>query len=244
MIDTTGAYPVADEFEQLYISLRQKEGRIYKDEEVASLPFIHRDHPNAKEWEIRARTFKKILSHIKRKDTGLNILEVGCGNGWLSAQLAAASTGTVIGIDINNTELEQAKRVFRKHSNLRFIYGDLRNAVLGNTKFDIILFAASIQYFSSLKEVTDTALKYLATGGEMHILDSHFYRQKEIAAAKQRSSEYYSSIGFSELAMYYHHHSIEALNEYQHIILEDPYSWKNKLSVRKYPFHWVLIKNK
>ncbi len=244
MTNTTGIYPVVNEFEQLYIRLRQKEGRIYTDEETANLPCINKDHPNAKEWEIRAYSLKKLLTYIKHTATGPTILEVGCGNGWLSARLAAITKGEVIGADINNTELEQAKRIFHQHSNLRFINCDLRDGTLADEKFDTIIFAASIQYFSSFKEVIDTALEHLMPNGEIHILDSHFYPQKEVAAAKQRTKDYYANIGFSELTNYYHHHSIEALNGYEYIILQDPYSWKNKFSVSKHPFHWIIIKNK
>ena len=243
MMNATDIYPVVNEFEQLYIRLRQKEGRIYTDEETASLPCIHKDHPNAGEWKTRERSLKKLLTYIKHKATDPTLLEIGCGNGWLSAQLAAATKGNVIGTDINNTELEQAKRVFHQHSNLSFINCDLRDETLADKRFDIIIFAASIQYFSSLKDVIDTALKHLLPNGEIHILDSHFYMQKEVAAAKQRTKKYYASMGFSELTNYYYHHSIETLDGYQSIILQDPYSWKNKFSVTKYPFHWITIKN-
>ncbi len=243
MTNAINIYPVVNEFEQLYIRLRQKEGRIYTDEETANLPCLRKDHPNAKEWEIRELSLKKILTYIKHKTTDPTILEIGCGNGWLSAQLAAATKGKVIATDINNTELEQAKRVFHQHSNLSFINCDMRYGTMADKRFDIIIFAASIQYFSSFKEVINTALEHLTPNGEIHILDSHFYPQKEITAAKQRTKEYYTSIGFRELTNYYHHHSIEALNEYLHTILQDPYSWKNKLLARKYPFHWIIIKN-
>lgn len=244
MVNASDTYSVADKFEQLYMRLRQKEGRIYTDEVTANLPCINKNHPNAKEWKTRERSLKKLLTYIKHIATDPTILEVGCGNGWLSAQLADTTAGNVIGMDINNTELEQAKRVFHQYANLSFINGDLRNGILADKKLDIIIFAASIQYFPSLKEVIDAALKYLMPNGEIHILDSHFYPQKEMAAAKQRTKKYYASIGFDELTNYYHHHSIEALNGYRYKILQDPFSWKNKLWATKYPFHWIIIKNK
>lgn len=242
-MNNSDTYTIAEEFEQLYIRLRQKEGRIYTDEETANLPCINKDHPNAKEWEIRAYSLKKLLTYIKHIASDPTILEIGCGNGWLSAQLTAATKGKVIATDINNTELEQAKRVFHQHSNLSFINCDLRDGTLADKKFDVIIFAASIQYFSSLKEVIDTALEHLTANGEIHLIDSHFYTQKEIAAAKQRTKEYYATIGFSELTNYYYHHTMGELQGYRYTILQDPGSWKNKLSVTKYPFHWIIIKN-
>ena len=233
---------VIDEFEQHYINLRKKEGRVYTDEEVSVLPSIDKAHPNYAEWKIRKRSFKKLLSYIKNKGTALNILEVGCGNGWLSAQLASINNAEVIGTDINNTELEQAKRVFHQQQDLSFVNCDIRDRVPGDKKFDIILFAASIQYFSSLKEILTVALENLAPGGEVHILDSHFYRQYEIEAARQRTKDYYASMAFDVLTNYYYHHSLEELLFYEYKTLQDPYSWKNKFSSIRNPFHWIVLK--
>ena len=231
-----------DDFEQLYLALRQKEGRIYKDEEVSLLPYISNTHPQYDEWKIRTRSFKKLLDYIKHRPVGLSILEVGCGNGWLAARLAAAKA-IVTGIDINKTELEQAERVFHKQAGLNFKYGELRNGVLGDEKFAMIIFAASVQYFSPLKEIIDQAIKHLEPGGEIHILDSRFYSQDELMAARQRTKDYYDSLGFPQMANHYYHHSMKALDQYNYTILRDPYSWKNKLPGAKNPFYWVVLKN-
>ncbi len=242
MIKEDVGYSFADGFEQLYIALRQKEGRIYKDEEVATLPFIDPAHPKYEEWKIRTRSCKKLLRYIKNKPAGINVLEVGCGNGWLSAKLAATIKGNITGIDINRTELQQAQRVFSKHSNLNFIEGDLGAGILNDKKFDIIVFAASIQYFSPLKEILDIALKHLTATGEIHILDSHFYMQDELMAARARTKDYFESLGFPQLANHYYHHSMESLKQYNCTLLRDPYSWKSKLSANRNPFYWVVIK--
>ena len=50
---------VPGDFEKLYIRLRQKEGRIYTDEEVAHLPSIPQHHPHYKEWQIREESSEK-----------------------------------------------------------------------------------------------------------------------------------------------------------------------------------------
>ena len=235
---------INDRFEQQYLRLRSKEGRVYTDEQVEQFPFIGKTHVHYNEWKTRAASFSKLSAYIKRMPAAINILEVGCGNGWLSAKLATLIKGEVTGMDINNTELEQAKRVFQKRSKLHFINGDIRDGALADKKFNIIIFAASIQYFSSLHETLDLASGHLTTGGEIHILDSHFYRRPEVLTARLRTKNYYSSMGFPELNNYYYHHSIEDLTPYRFIILHDPGSWKNKLTGNKNPFHWIVIKKK
>ena len=242
-MEKTVPYSFTDDFEQLYLALRQKEGRVYTDKEVLLLPYINSTHPKYDEWKIRTRSFKKLLNYIKHRPAGLRILEVGCGNGWLSARIAGAANAIVTGIDINKTELEQAQRVFSKQPGVHFIHGDLRTGTINEKNFDMIVFAASVQYFSPLNEIIDHARKYLVPGGEIHILDSHFYSQDELMAARQRTKDYYDSLGFPQMANHYYHHSMKALDQYNYTILGDPYSWKNKLSGTKNPFYWVVLKN-
>ena len=117
------------------------------------LPFVSSQHPYFKEWQFRAYSCKKLVQYLKNKNRQLNILEVGCGNGWLSAMLASTIPGTVTGIDINGTELEQAKRVFGEKENLTFLHSDIQNELLPNNFFDIIVFAATVQYFPFLQSL-------------------------------------------------------------------------------------------
>jgi ubiquinone/menaquinone biosynthesis C-methylase UbiE len=202
-------------FEELYIALRLKEGRIYSETEIAGLPVIAASHPHYKEWLIRKRSCNNLLRYIKRHGRICNILEVGCGNGWLSAQLSSFTKARVTGLDINTIELEQAKKVFRGKPNLRFAEGDIRLGILADEKFDLIVFAASVQYFESIKEILKIAISHLTLQGEIHIIDSHLYQSYEIAEAKQRSKKYFTIIGFPEMAhLYFHHciHEIESLH--------------------------------
>jgi ubiquinone/menaquinone biosynthesis C-methylase UbiE len=53
----------------------------------------------------------------------------------------------ITGLDINFTEIQQAARVFNGCQKIKFVYGDLRSGILYGRQFDIIVFAASIQYF-------------------------------------------------------------------------------------------------
>lgn len=241
-MNSTVNHIVAEDFEQLYIRLRQKEGRVYTDEEVADLPFIRNDHPHYKEWMIRKNSCKALLSYIKTRQNILSILEVGSGNGWLAAKLATLAD--VTGLDINTTELEQAKRVFGRSANLRFISGSLESDKIRDEKFDMIIFASSIQYFPSLKQTIGLALERLTLLGEIHIMDSPFYQPHEIESARQRTKTWFSTVGFSEMAGCYYHHTLDELEPFQFKVLHHPHSWKNKLSIKKNPFYWITIKNR
>jgi ubiquinone/menaquinone biosynthesis C-methylase UbiE len=213
-----------NKFESLYMSLRQKEGRVYSDNEVARLPNIAPDHLLYKEWEIRKRSANRLKTHLGRKNKALQVLEIACGNGWLSAQLAELPDSTITGIDINTREIEQAMRVFHKIKNLKFIHGDIQILESTVNMYDAIILAASIQYFPSVPRLIHALLPLLQIGGEIHILDSPFYEHDQIGDAKTRSNEYYRNAGFPEMSQYYFHH--------------------NRLPSHRNPFPWYCIKKK
>jgi ubiquinone/menaquinone biosynthesis C-methylase UbiE len=232
-----------NEFERLYISLRKKEGRYFTENEIARLPHVAHSHPLFKEWEIRKKSCNHLLSYIRKKASICNILEVGCGNGWLTAQLGSVTKGTVTGIDINRAELKKANKVFQKRGRLNFVYGDIRSGILGDEKFDLIVFAASLQYFKSLKDIVNTAIQHLTLQGEIYILDSPFYAIEEVFPARQRTRKYFSDLGFPQMSKYYFHHRLRDLKSYNCKILYNPRSWINKLLFRKNPFYRVVISN-
>lgn len=240
---TSSQHIIADDFEKLYIQLRERERRIYTDEEVANLPGIVNNHPHYKEWKMRKDSSQKLIDHLKKKKRPLDILEIGCGNGWLSHKLAEIPGSKVIGTDINFTELQQAARIFYYQPNLNFIYGHAESGLFEDKQFDIIIFAASIQYFASLHKTMWNVLKLLEPNGCIHIIDSPFYTLSELGAAKQRSLLYYESAGFSEMAHWYFHHSLDELKHYNYSTLYDPDSLFNRFLPNKNPFHWVCIKS-
>jgi protein-L-isoaspartate O-methyltransferase len=229
-------------FEEYYIVARMRENRIYTDEQTALLPEIAIGHPHHKEWLIRKRSCQKLIRYLQSEKKMQHILEVGCGNGWLSFQLSKIPESRVIGLDINLTELKQAERVFNKSSKLKFVYGGFLSGILKEFAFDVIVFAASLQYFQSLPGLLNFSLQQLNQGGEIHIIDSPFYLSADIPAARERSIVYYTRLGLPELAGYYFHHSLSTFQPFNHKLLFDPYSLKNRLFGHHQPFPWIRIK--
>jgi SAM-dependent methyltransferase len=226
-------------FEDQYIPLRKKEQRLYSDAEVRRLPSISPLHPHYKEWISRKRSCNRLLKHLGKSKTSLRILEVGCGNGWLSHKLSTVKSTQVTGYDINQIELYQAKKVFGNRANLRFTAKDPFEET---AMFDVIVFAASIQYFASLNEIISKSMASLQPGGRLHIIDTHFYEAGEVTAAQKRTEDYFASLGFADMSENYFHHSLDELKRFDYRILYNPGSFWNKLLKRKDPFYWVCIK--
>jgi ubiquinone/menaquinone biosynthesis C-methylase UbiE len=231
-------------FAEQYFLLRKKEHRIYTDDELLSLPKISKTHTHYKEWRIREASCKRLLHYLKNKQAPLNILEVGCGNGWLSAQMATINNSTVTGIDINTEELKQAQRVFAATGNLSFSKGELNNTVLKDKLFDIIVFAASVQYFPSVKKIINTALSRLTLQGEIHIMDSVFYKKEEVVPASLRTKEYFTALRFPQMTDYYFHHNIDTLQQFHYKVLHNPSSLVNRILPGNNPFYHIVITGK
>jgi ubiquinone/menaquinone biosynthesis C-methylase UbiE len=229
-------------FEKKYICIRDKEKRLYTDNGVLGLPEIDENHPHYAEWLVRARTCKRLVDYLSSKKKPLHILEVGCGNGWLSAQLSKISNTEVYGVDINFTELEQAARVFENRGNVHFIYADMCAGELLPMKFDVIVFAASMQYFKSLKAVVEVAMQHLNDNGEIHIIDTILYNAHETGEAKKRTQDYYASLGYPEMADHYFHHSKKELKAFHYKLMYNPDKLMNQLFRPDDIFPWICIK--
>jgi ubiquinone/menaquinone biosynthesis C-methylase UbiE len=233
-----------DAFEKQYHHVRLTEQRIYSNDQIARLPEIESDHVHYAEWNIRKKSSEQLIESLKKKKSKLNILEVGCGNGWLAAKFADIENSTVTGIDVNRIELMQAVTTFEKKDNLHFIYGDIRTLTFKPNSFDVIVFAASIQYFSSLVAIITKALSLLTNDGEIHIIDSPFYSKQEVDLAANRTKEYYNALGFEEMSSYYFHHCINDLKQFNHEIIYNPKSIINRLRKMHQPFYRIIIKQK
>jgi ubiquinone/menaquinone biosynthesis C-methylase UbiE len=231
-------------FEEKYIALRKKENRIYSDLEVSQLPHISEIHPHYKEWLMRKESMRRFLTFLEKKKKPLRILEIGCGNGWLCNQLSKIVNVDVTGLDINSTELKQAGRVFQNNPRLHFFCADVGSEILAHEKFDVILFAASLQYFSSLDPLMNAVFAQLTEDGEVHIIDTHFYRSAQLAEAKKRTKDYFTAIGFPAMTNYYFHHSMDELARYDFRILHKASAIKLKFFPNTNPFPWICIKRR
>lgn len=221
----------------LYLAVREKEKRILTDEEVIKLPNL-----SCKEWPIRKKSSERFLNYLTSKNDSLNILDIGCGNGWFSNQMALVSSkNLIIGLDINSYELEQATRVF-KEKNLEFVYGDIFEIQDSfQEKFDIITLNGVIQYFPDFSALLTTLLSLLKSKGEVHIIDSPFYKKVEILKAKKRTKDYYSSLGFPEMANSYFHHHYKNIDVFKTLYKPKKSIINKILNIKDSPFLWVAF---
>ncbi len=193
-----------------YLAVRQREGRVLSDDQVLKLPQTDSlSRAQRREWRWRARSLGRLLRYLSRRPAGLCILDLGCGNGWMSMQLSGLPDSDIWAVDVNLPELEQGARVAQAagKTNITFAFADILKNTLPEAHFDVVLLAAAVQYFPELPALLAAARRVLKPGGEIHLLDSPFYpNEQKRAAARAATLRYYTEKGVPEMAGYYHHH--------------------------------------
>jgi SAM-dependent methyltransferase len=242
-LSDTKAY---EEQQRLYMAVRRSEGRVYDDDVVARLPAIERGHPQEEEWGMRTTSLSRLVNYLGNRVGQSTILDVGCGNGWMSASMARVLDCAVVGLDVNLDELLQAARVFSDQDRLAFAFGDILRDPIPEGAFSAIVLAAAVQYFEDLPGLLRTLRALLADGGEIHILDSPFYDHDSVQGARERSATYYRDLGYPEMATYYHHQTLDELGAFNPHCMFDPRSLAGRIkrrvpSTAETPFPWFVI---
>ena len=236
-------------FEEIYLLLREKENRLYSENLIKNLPEIPKHHPLQSEWLVRKRSLDLLVRYLVGQNAVKRILEVGCGNGWLSNRLAQKLPAEICGVDVNEFELKQAAALFASQK-LSFVCASEWKTVFPPAAFDVIVLASSVQYFPELTTLIERLLEFNTLDGEIHILDSPFYHSvQESDAAQKRSRDYFNALGFPQMADHYFHHTFNAFIDFNFSLMYNPKSlpayFKKKI-VRSplSPFPWIRIKRK
>jgi ubiquinone/menaquinone biosynthesis C-methylase UbiE len=200
--------------EKTYLEVREKEGWLYSDDSVRLLPSGGFKKEHQQIWRWRQRSLHRLIFYIRQQfKAPIQILDLGCGNGWMSHALASALPhAQVWACDINQSELEQGNRVFQL-PNLRFYFADIEKGHLPADQFDLVVMAGVFQYFADATGIQEQLHRVLKKGGESHIIDTNFYHnQAKRHWAQAQSTQYFETLGRPEMAQFYHHHLMENLN--------------------------------
>jgi SAM-dependent methyltransferase len=113
------------------------------------------------------------LMAIKPED---NVLDVGCGTGWLSRMLAArAPHGRIVGMDVSDEMVRQARRSCAEVENALFIEGSAEQIPWEDNFFQKVISVESAYYWPDAARGMLEIFRVLAAGGSAWVL-INFYR--------------------------------------------------------------------
>lgn len=119
------------------------------------------------------RTLEKDYRHLKAiLRPGLSVLDVGCGTGAITKDIAKAigPSGKIIGIDNTDKFIQSGNVLYTDVSNMQLLHRDLFEF---NTDepFDLIVCARTLQWMSRVKEALKKMKDMLRKDGTISILD-------------------------------------------------------------------------
>jgi 2-polyprenyl-3-methyl-5-hydroxy-6-metoxy-1,4-benzoquinol methylase len=106
----------------------------------------------------RMREVLEAVRNVHKNDA--NILEVGCGTGWLSAKLA--EFGTVMGVDLG---VESIRYASAKLPSIDFKAGDILELDLPVNHFDIVVTLETLSHVADKNAFMDKMARLLKPGG-------------------------------------------------------------------------------
>ena len=112
-------------------------------------------------------SYSSLLELLK---DGLSVLDVGCGSGAITADIARRTNGKVVGIDFSEHLIELAQKNYAQLPNLSFEVANI-NDYVSTEKFDLVIAARTLQWVNNPAEVVQKMVSLLKKGGKISIND-------------------------------------------------------------------------
>src|SRR5664280_2111257 len=125
-------------------------------------------------WRTAENSAGFLLPHLR---TGQSVLDVGCGPGTISADLARlVAPGKVVGIDLSNEVIAKARLSIAESgpSNLSFQVGDVYDLAFADSSFEVIYAHQVLQHLSDPVRALREMRRVLLTGGLLAVRDADY----------------------------------------------------------------------
>jgi 2-polyprenyl-3-methyl-5-hydroxy-6-metoxy-1,4-benzoquinol methylase len=132
------------------------------DLEAASPPTGERFVPEAMGDQLIEAEHHVRYRHAMRLVRGRRVLDAGCGVGWGCALLAVAGASTVVGLDIDEGALADAKE---RTNAATFVRGDLQRLPFADRSFDVVVCYEAIEHVADPHTALDELQRVLVRDG-------------------------------------------------------------------------------
>lgn len=109
----------------------------------------------------------KGITNIQNKQ----IIDIGCGGGIYTKELALMGAKSVVGLDFSKEILQAAKENCSGFSNISFIHGDAHSTPYPNDTFDIVISRAVIHHLQDIPTFLREASRILKKNGVLIVQD-------------------------------------------------------------------------
>lgn len=146
---------------------------------------------------IQKQMAEKLITFLSKK-TYSNILEIGCGTGFLTEQIEKnISFQSYKAIDIVDECETYISKISKK---VAFIPGNIENYITNsNEKFDLIISNAALQWVDNFEGIINRLKQRLKPNGELIISTFGIENFREISLITGTSLKYYSPEELKEL---------------------------------------------
>jgi len=106
-----------------------------------------------------------------------NILDLGCGAGWLAPLLAEqVPEGRVVGMDVSDEMIRRARRNYADLDSVLFVVGEAEEIPWDANFFDRVISVESAYYWSGPQHALQEIFRVLAQGGSAWVV-VNYYRE-------------------------------------------------------------------
>jgi SAM-dependent methyltransferase len=177
-----------------YEAIRKAEGRGSSSPEYyRALPYRDLSGRFSGDWKIRARSYLALIWDVvapleRFLERPLTALDLGAGNGWLSARLAKRHA-RALAVDLL-TNPDDGLGAWPNYAHqFTPIQAEFSRLPLGRAQADVVVFNASLHYAESYADVLSEALRVLDPWGRIVIMDSPVYEERTSGEAMVRERE-------------------------------------------------------
>jgi ubiquinone/menaquinone biosynthesis C-methylase UbiE len=130
------------------------------------------DHWNIDDWikklkqqaeesrEYRHALYEKVDLKNKKE-----ILDVGCGTGAVTLDLAQSTNGNVVGIDIDPEKFKEAEKALSNIANIKLMKADVLDLPFPDETFDLVVFTVVLIYIKDQQKALNEMARVTKTGG-------------------------------------------------------------------------------
>jgi len=187
-----------------YEGVRAAEGRGGDfPEYYRALPFKDLSGRFSQDWKIRARSFQALIREVvapleRYLERPLNVLDLGSGNGWLSARLGERHAQAVA-VDLLKNPSDGLGAWRNYLVSFAPVQAEFTCLPLADGQMDLVIFNASFHYAEGYDDVLAEALRVLTPPpGLVLVIDSPVYRDPAsgVAMVGEREADFTARYGF------------------------------------------------